>query len=337
MSAKAKYIALLVITILGIGIFLGVKYYMVWNRANVQNEGKLFIGSKATWTDLQDSIKPFIIHWDDFLEAAEKEKLSKHIRPGRYSIEKGWSNKELVRFLKLGAQDEIPIRVGNYNTVMHMAHRITPFLEMDSLALMEALAASTMTDDLETFQWQYFIMPNTYNFFWAVSPKDFVNQMEKVYTEFWTEERKEKAKAIGYTPYEVMTLASVVQLESYQEEEQPIVAGVYLNRLKTGMKLDADPTVIFAWAIANPEEAPLKRVFFKHLKVINPYNTYVYRGLPPGPICMPNPSAVEAVLNADTHDYYYFVADTEKAGYHIFAKTYQEHLVNAKKYRSTLN
>lgn len=337
MSAKSKYIILLLVTILGLGGFLGLRWYLTWQSPNVMAASKLYIPSHPDWMDIQDSIRPLVKDFESFKEVADKEELLKHLRPGRYSIEEGWSNKELVRFLIYGAQDEIPIRLGNYRTVMQMAHRVTPFLEMDSLALMEALSRSKLTQGLKDYQWHYFIMPNTYHFFWAISAEDFVAKMEDIYHDFWNEERLKKAQELGYTPYQVMTLASIVQLESYQEEEQPKVAGVYLNRLKVGQRLEADPTVIFAWMIAHPKEELLQRVYFKHLQLSHPYNTYRNSGLPPGPICMPNPSAVEAVLNAEQHNYYYFVANPEKAGYHIFATSFSEHKQNAIRYRSSLN
>jgi len=337
MSNKAKYISLLLISLLGLGLFLGIKYYLTWKKPNTLNDGKLYIPANATWQDLQDSLKPLIKNWNSFLDAAEKKNLKNHIRPGRYSLQSNWNNEELIRFLKTGKQDEIPIRIGNYFNAMHMAGRISPFLEIDSLEIMEALEKSTLNKDKEFYQWHHFIIPNTYNFHWAISAENFVKKMEDIYYNFWTDERNKKAKSLNYSKYQVTTLASIVQLESYQKEEQTIVAGVYINRLKSGMKLDADPTVIFAWAVENPNEERLKRVLFKHLKVENPYNTYIYKGLPPGPICMPDPNTIDAVLNYEQNPYYYFVANPEKAGYHIFAKTYQEHLKNANKYRRSLN
>lgn len=337
MSNKAKYISLLLISLLGLGLFLGIKYYLTWKKPNTLYDGKLYIPANATWQDLQDSLKPLIKNWNNFLYAAEKENLKNHIRPGRYSLQSNWNNEELIRFLKTGKQDEIPIRIGNYFNAMHMAGRISPFLEIDSLEIMEALEKSTLNKDKEFYQWHHFIIPNTYNFHWAISAENFVKKMEDIYYNFWTDERNKKAESLNYSKYQVTTLASIVQLESYQKEEQATVAGVYINRLKSGMKLDADPTVIFAWSVENPNEERLKRVLFKHLKVKNPYNTYIYKGLPPGPICMPDPNTIDAVLNYEQNPYYYFVANPEKAGYHIFAKTYQEHLKNANKYRRSLN
>lgn len=337
MSNKAKYISLLLITVFGISLFLGIKYYLTWKKPNITQDAKLYISTNANWIDVQDSLKPHIKNWGKFLDAAKKENLQNHIRPGRYSLQKDWSNEELIRFLKTGKQDEISIRIGNYFTAMHMAGRISPFLEIDSLEIMQALEKSALNKNKETYQWHHFIIPNTYNFYWATSAESFVSKMEDIYNNFWNEDRIKKAEKLNYSQYQIITLASIVQLESYQEEEQATVAGVYINRLKSGMKLDADPTVIFAWAVENPNEDRLNRVLFKHLKVNNPYNTYLYRGLPPGPICMPNPNTIDAVLNYEQTPYYYFVANPEKAGYHIFAKTYQEHLQNARKYRSSLN
>lgn len=337
MSARVKYIILLLLTIIGIAFFMGLKWYFIWQKPNVITTKKLYITSQPSWSDLQDSIRLVVEDFDAFMTVAEKEALDRHLRPGRYSIQEGWNNKELVRFLKFGAQDELPIRIGNYRTVMQLAHRVTPHLEMDSLSLMEAMAQSKLTKGLENYQWHYFIMPNTYHFYWAITPDKWVQKMEEVYEQFWNQERMQKAKKIGFSPYQVMTLASIVQLESYQEEEQPTVAGVYLNRLKRGQRLEADPTVIFAWSVAYPNEEVLQRVYFKHLQLAHPYNTYRNTGLPPGPICIPNISAVEAVLNAEVHNYYFFVADPNRVGYHIFASTFSEHKENATRYRNSLN
>lgn len=337
MKSIKKIFGLLLVAVLAIALFVFLRHKALWNTPNVAeigNEDKLFIATGASYEEHLEAIKPFIKDWDKFVKAADKENLNVHLIPGRYTLVRDWTNRELIDFLKTGMQDEIPLRIGNYYTVMQMANRITPFLEMDSLSLMKAFEASAMTKDLKDYQWIYFIIPDTYNFYWSTSPEDFVKRMEGFYNDFWTEDRKQKAENMGFTPYQVMTMASIVQLESYQEEEQPTVAGVYLNRHKIGMKLDADPTVIFAHQVENPEEERLKRVYYKHLNSNNPYNTYRHVGLPPGPICAPNPSAIDAVLNAEKHDYIYFVADPAKAGYHIFANTYAEHLRNVAKYRA---
>jgi UPF0755 protein len=181
-------------------------------------------------------------------------------------------------------------------------------------------------------------LPNTYEVFWDTTPENFRNRMLKYYQSYWNENRKNKVKSLGLTPVEAVILASIVQKESVQVEEQNTIAGVYLNRLKKKMKLQADPTVIYAMKKATGDfQQVIKRVLYKDLKLNSPYNTYKVKGLPPGPITMPDLRTLEAVLHPEQHNYLYFVAAPEKIGYHLFASSLAEHNRNKKKYTSWLN
>jgi UPF0755 protein len=175
-------------------------------------------------------------------------------------------------------------------------------------------------------------IPNTYQFFWNTDPKDFLNRMKREHDKFWTKERLEKAKKIGLTPEEVFTLASIVEKETLAKEEKPVIASVYLNRLKRDMLLQADPTVVYA-----AKDFGIQRVLNKHLKIDSPYNTYKNKGLPPGPICMPDVGTIDSVLNAKDTDYLFFCAKPNGHGRHAFAKTNRQHVNNANRYRKWLN
>jgi UPF0755 protein len=181
-------------------------------------------------------------------------------------------------------------------------------------------------------------LPNSYNAFWDASAEDFRELMLKNYERFWNKRRLGQAKKLGLSPQEVYVLASIVHKESVKKEEQPRIAGLYLNRLRKRMRLQADPTVIFAIKRASGDfEQEIKRVLYKDLKLNSPYNTYKAKGLPPGPISMPDLSAIEAVLNPEQHDYLYFVASPSKPGYHLFAKTLAQHNRNKKEYVNWIN
>jgi len=199
---------------------------------------------------------------------------------------------------------------------------------------------STFLDSLQitALESLKFYIPNTYEFYWNTSGEEFRDRMVNYHTEFWNTSRTKKAKALNLTPAEVMSLAAIVQKETAKVEERPKVAGVYLNRLRRGMKLQADPTVIFAIQNQNQDfVTPIKRVLYKDLELDSPYNTYKNKGLPPGLIAMPDVSSIDAVLNAESHDYLYFVADTENMGYHKFAKTLAQHNRNARMYQNWVN
>jgi len=181
-------------------------------------------------------------------------------------------------------------------------------------------------------------LPNSYEFFWNTSATTFRNRMLKAYNRFWNVERLEKAKSIGLVPNQVMTLAAIVHEESKQASEQPRIAGVYINRLNKSWPLQADPTLKYAaYQLPAYKNKVIKRVLNIHKKIKSPYNTYMYKGLPPGLIAMPDLTAIEAVLNYERHSYFYFAADAEKPGFHRFAKTLSGHNQNAKRYQNYLN
>nr|HRO74132.1 endolytic transglycosylase MltG [Saprospiraceae bacterium] len=175
-------------------------------------------------------------------------------------------------------------------------------------------------------------IPNTYEMFWTSTPESFVKRMKKEYDNFWTQDRINKLTANNLTPTEAYIIASIVEKESNYTPEKPVIAGVYLNRLHAGERLQADPTVVFAMG-----DFSIQRVLYTHLKTDSPYNTYLNTGLPPGPICMPSMASLEAVINVDKHKYMFFCARPDNSGIHVFAETYQEHLKNADNFSKWLN
>ncbi|RYD53383.1 MAG: endolytic transglycosylase MltG [Sphingobacteriales bacterium] len=328
MSGTKLYIGFVLLLLLG-----GCGYFDR-SKENVGADFKLFLPTGATYQTLLDSVAPHVENIEAFKNAASSMRL-KRIYPGRYTFRKGETNKIIIDKLLTGKQDEIDITVGNYNSIFELSGKLDPLLETSAAQIIAAIARRDEAKGLDSLQWIYFLAPNTYRFNWTQTPDEIIAKIALPYQKYWTAEKRDQLNASGLTELQATTLASIVQLESYQKDEQPRVAGLYFNRLKLGMKLDADPTVIFAkkqqqgtWT------TKIERVYFKDLRIPSPYNTYVNKGLPPGPVCMPNPSAMDAVLAPQKSDFIYFVADPSRPGYHLYAKTLAEQEKNAAVYRN---
>lgn len=314
-------------------LLLGSCGYFDRSKENIPTDEKLYLPTGATYQTLIDSLKPHVKDIKTFESAAASMKL-KRIYPGRYTLKKGETNEQLINRLLQGKQDEIDITVGNYNSIFELASKLDPLLEASAPQILVAVATRDEAKGLDSLQMIYFLAPNTYRFYWTQTPAEIIAKIAQPYHKYWTPEKRAQLAKSGLTEKEAVTLASIVQLESYQKDEQPRVAGLYHNRLKIGMKLDADPTVIFAKkAQTGAWTTKIERVYFKDLRIPSPYNTYVNKGIPPGPICMPNPSAIDAVLFPEKSDFIYFVADPSRPGYHLYAKTLAEQEKNAKVYR----
>lgn len=256
------------------------------------------------------------------------------IRSGRYEITKGMSNFKLVRILRSGRQTPLRLTFNNIRTKQQLASRLSTEIMADSTSILKLLndTAFLATYNLNPATSISLFIPNTYEVFWNLDAKELFQRMNKEYTKFWTDKRKAKAAAIPLTITEVSTLASIVEEETNNRKDRPMVAGLYINRLKAGMPLQADPTVKFALG-----DFGLKRILFGHLRVNSPYNTYKNMGLPPGPIRVSTPEGIDAVLNYSHHNYIYMCAAETLNGEHKFAATWEEHQKNAQKYRKTLN
>ena len=256
------------------------------------------------------------------------------MRAGRYEVQPGWNMIQLIRHLRGGKQSPVDVVLTNERLPEDVAAKAARFIEPDSAALIELFRDEQYLAEIgyqrETLMTLF--IPNTYEFFWNTNPRGFIERMQREHAKFWERNnRLAKAEALGMTPEEVYTLASIVEKETLQNGEKTRMAGVYLNRLRKGMLLQADPTAVFA-----TRDFDTPRVLNSHLSYDSPYNTYLYPGLPPGPISMASISSIDAVLNAEEHDYIYFCARGDGSGLHAFARTLQAHNQNAARYRRNL-
>ena len=317
-------------------LIYGIKLYrdiFSDNTKFTENEFFVHIPSDATYEDVKKIITPFIENMDHFEMVASKRSYIENVKSGRFLFKKGMNSFELVSTLR----QNVPVKLAfnNQERLENVVGRVGSQIEADSISLMKIFKDSTFLKE-NGFTEDNVIsicLPNTYEFYWNTKADKFRDKMIKEYRKFWNTERTSKALKLGLTPVQVMTLASIVHKETVKKDERPRVARVYLNRLKLGMPLQADPTVIFAKKkqLSNFDTI-IKRVYFNDLKINSPYNTYFYLGLPPGPIAMPDITAIEAVLNPENNDYIYFCASVSKFGYHEFASDLNQHAANRKKY-----
>ena len=340
------YIKKILLFILLAGLVVGgIFAYMVYDAIFAPNtsfsneQAFVYISSDADFLEVETQLDPLIEDSDSFRKVAERKGYISNIKAGKYAIQRGMNNNEIINSLR---SNNIPVKVAfnNQETLKDLAGRISLQLEPDSVLLMNTLndpaflKANGFDDDTKLTMY----VPNSYEFFWNTTPEAFRARMLKEYKRFWNEKRMEKAKALNLTPSEVVSLAAIVHKETAKVEERPRVAGVYLNRIRKGIKLQADPTVIYAIKKETGNyDTIIKRVLYKDLEMNSPYNTYKNAGIPPGPIFMPDITAIDAVLNAEKHDYLYFVANVEKFGYHMFAESLAQHNRNKRQYIRWLN
>ena len=310
------------------------------DNTNFKNESKeVFIPSGAAMPEVRQMLEPHLKSWSNFVAVADRKGYSQRVKPGRYIILAGMNNNEIINVLR---SQNSPVRVtfNNQERLADLAGRVSAQIEADSLELLTAFKDPEwlQKEGLSEETALTVFLPNSYEFFWNTSAKQFCERMLKESKAFWTDKRVGQAKTQGLTPHQAYALASIVQKETAQTSERPRVAGVYLNRLKKGMKLQADPTVIYAIKqYSGNYDTIIKRVLYRDLELDSPYNTYKYTGVPPGPIAMPDLSSLKAVLEPEDHDYIYFVADMERPGYHMFAETAAQHNQNKKAYIRWLN
>lgn len=341
MYIKRLLLAIVLIGLVVAGIFSYYVYnvMMAPNTAFEANKETIYIPSDANYNDVRTLLTPLLEDIDKFDALAQRKKYVSNVKPGKYVLTKGMSNNDIINTIR--SQNK-PVRVSfnNQTSIENLAGRIAKQIEADSVALVEAMydKAFLEANDLEKLRALEIYIPNSYEFFWNTSAEQFRDKMLKEYQRFWNDSRTKKAEALNMSKKEVMTLASIVYEESKQKEEQPRVAGVYINRLKIGMPLQADPTLKFAaYQLPQYKNTIIKRVLNKHKEIDSPYNTYKNAGLPPGLITMPDISAIDAVLNYEKHNYLYFAADAERLGYHKFAKSLAQHNVNARAYQRYLS
>ncbi|MDX5337851.1 MAG: endolytic transglycosylase MltG [Cyclobacteriaceae bacterium] len=340
LEKRKKILLILLVSFSVLAISMTFYFYQVFFSPNTLPESQqpyyLKIPSNSVYKTVADKLYEDRVINDalSFGFVAKALGYQEAVKPGLYKIEPKMSNLELVRLLRSGAQTPVKVTFNNVRTQEDLAEKITANLEISEDQFLALLQDSVYIRKFE-FEEETLLgmfIPNTYELWWNTSAEGLFDRMYKEYQKFWTEERKQKAQALGLTQNEVSTLASIVQAESQKVDERPKIAGVYLNRLKIGMPLQADPTLVYATG-----DFTLKRILNVHKEIDSPYNTYKYAGLPPGPINLPDINSLNAVLNAENHDYMYFCAKEDFSGYHSFAVTYNEHLANARRYQQALN
>ncbi|MGC1204605.1 MAG: endolytic transglycosylase MltG [Flavobacteriaceae bacterium] len=341
MYIKKILLAILVIGLIVAAFFANFVYKAMLkpNTAFNNDEAYIYIPTNASYDDVLNQLQPLLDDIDSFDDLAEQKKYDTNIKAGKYAIRKGMTNNDIINSIR---SKNLPIKVSfnNQSSLEKLAGRISRDIEADSLSILNAVNDNAFLSkngfNEATALGMY--LPNSYEFFWNTSAENFRDRMLKEYNRFWNEDRIKKAEAIGLSPNQVIALASIVYEESKEATEQPRIAGVYMNRIKIGMPLQADPTLKFAaYKLPEYENTIIKRVLNIHKEIESPYNTYKNRGLPPGLIAMPDISAIDAVLNYENHKYLYFAADAKRFGFHKFAKTLAQHNVNAREYQRYLS
>lgn len=308
------------------------------NTKFTEKEVYVYVLTDSKYDDVKKILAPYVKNMNRFDLVASKRGYDENVVPGRFLLTNGMNSYALVKAMRMNSP--VKLAFNNQERVEDLAGRVGSQIEADSLSLLTSFKDSIFLKENGFNEENVLAMfiPNTYEVYWNTSAVKFRDKMIKEYRNFWTKERVAKAEKQGLTPIDATILASIVHKESVKKDERPRIAGVYLNRLRAGMPLQADPTVIYAIKKkSNDFEQVIKRVFYNDLTMSHPYNTYNNLGLPPGPIAMPDITALEAVLTPEKNDFIYFCASIDRFGYHEFAATYEEHTKNAKKYSDWIN
>lgn len=333
---KKFIIALVLIIVIGIGLTC-INYYLKYFGANVTGKQQyLYIHTGASYADVYKTIRDegMVKDTETFNWAAQKMNYILRVKAGKYRLKPGMTNRALINELASGTQEPVTLAFHTMRLKQQFAAFVSKKIEPDSTAILKLLDSADFvkqygftTDDVYTM-----FLPNTYQLYWNTSPEKFFKKMYAAYEKFWTPERRQKAAAINLSPIQVSILASIVDAEALHDDEMPTIAGLYLNRLNKGMKLESDPTIIFAL-----NDFTIHRVLNKDLTVESPYNTYEHTGLPPGPVMMPSVNALNSVLDYKKTDYLYMCAKADFSGYHAFATNQADHLVNARAFQHALS
>lgn len=330
---KRKIILSLVALIIFAVSFLAWK---VFGAATRLPEGKFFyIKTGESFQEMKENlVKTKILKttiWFDWVAQLRKFKT---VKAGKYLIKEGTSIFNLIKILKIGQQTPVNLVITKSRLLEGIAQKMGRVFEFDSAATMSFINNNDSLKQfgLDTTTLIAALLPNTYSFFWNTTPRKVLQKLVEEWHLFWNEERKAKADKLGLSPVQVTTLASIIDEESNYAPEKNNIASVYLNRLKLKMPLQADPTIKFAL-----KDFGLKRIYERHLLIESPYNTYRIQGLPPGPICTPQPQTIDAVLNAPETNYLYFVAKSDFSGTHEFTANYHDHLIKAKEFQKAMD
>jgi UPF0755 protein len=340
MSKFSKVVIYTLLILIILSGLVGYQLYKAILKPNTwvkdEDSSILYIPTGSDFNDLKTALyeNGIIINRLTFEWLAKRKNLESNIHPGKYVIKDGMTNIELINFLRSGKQTPVKLTFNNIRTKQNFAEKIADNIEPDSTEIITLLNDSVY---LEIFGFTAesiltMFIPNTYEVYWNISAKEFMDRMYTEYNKFWNTERRQKAEKLKLSPVEVSILASIVEKETNQNDEKARMAGVYLNRLHKNWMLQADPTVVYATG-----DFTIKRVLNMHKEIESPYNTYKNYGLPPGPICIPSIASIDGVLDKEDHKYMFFCAKDDFSGYHVFAETHSQHNANANKYRQALD
>jgi UPF0755 protein len=331
-------ILLTILTVVAVIIAFTLFNYIL--KPNVRTEHNdpvsIIIPAGSDFNDVKEILynKGLIINHHSFEWVAGRKNYPALVKPGHYIIKESMNNNDLVNMLRSGVQAPVNVVFNNIRLKQELAGKISRQIEADSLSLIKCWNDREFLKSLNTTPEKVLMIfiPNTYEFWWTTDAYEFTRRMKKEFNDFWNAERTQKAEFTRLSIPEITILASIIEKETQKNDEKPAIAGVYLNRLRKGWPLQADPTVVFA--TGNFE---LKRVLKVHTEIDSPYNTYLHTGLPPGPICIPSIASIDAVLNYQKHDYMFFCARADLSGYHAFSRTLAEHNRYARAYQNALN
>jgi UPF0755 protein len=318
-------------------VIIGIVYYYFFSSFSTKKTTQyVYIDKDDTMDSVYAKLAPFASDhgMTGFKTLARHSSYDGHIITGRYAIKVGEGAFKVFRHIKSGHQSSVNLTIPSVRTLDKLAGALSQHLMLDSAEIYHALIDEKTCEKYgyDTTTMACLFIPNTYDIYWNVSLDKFLNRMQKENKKFWNFEREQKAKAMGLNEIQVYTMASIIDEETANDGEKPMIAGMYYNRLKAGMPLQADPTIKFAW-----KKFDLKRIYNNLLFIKSPFNTYKNTGLPPGPIRIPTVAGIDAVLDHVHHDYLYMCAKEDFSGTHNFAKTYDEHMQNAHKYSQALN
>ncbi|MEP5613499.1 MAG: endolytic transglycosylase MltG [Cyclobacteriaceae bacterium] len=336
---KKNLIAIfLIISTMMLSSFAFYGYQIVYTpNILIEKDDQLFaIPKGSTFKQVRDRLydEGFLNDVVSFSFLSKLKSYDEEVKAGMYLLKGDMTNMQAINLLRSGAETPVKLTFSNGRLLSQLPEILTRNLEIDSANMAELLLHDT-TAAYYGFNAPTFVsmfIPNTYEVYWTSSAKAILDRMKREYDRFWNEDRIQKAEALGMSKEEVSTLASIVQGETNKMDEAPTIAGVYINRLKRRIPLQADPTLVFAIG-----DFTIRRILNKDKELDSPYNTYKNYGLPPGPINIPTIPALDAVLNWEQHKYLYFCAKEDFSGYHAFARTLREHNVNARKFQRALN
>jgi UPF0755 protein len=334
-------IGIIILIVILVCIIIGYFGYVRFFSPNIhtsaaKEQSYFYIPTGSTFSQVENQLikSNYLIDSKSFEWMAAKMNYTHHVRPGKYLLKDRMNNRELIHMLRAGIQVPVRVIINNVRLKKDLVSQVSKQIEADSIALYELLNndAALSGYGFNKYNVMALFIPNTYDFYWNTSVEEFMGRMRKEYKKFWNDDRIQKSKLAGLRPLEVSVLASIIEEETQKNSEKPIIAGVYINRLRKGILLQADPTIRFACG-----DFKIKRVLKKYKEIDSKYNTYMYPGLPPGPICIPSISSLDAVLNYQRNDFIYFCAKDDFSGYHTYARTLEQHNRNAQRYQNALN